>query len=249
MRGMIKAILIDDETHCRETLSIQLERYCSEIQLLAQCNSAVQGLEAIAQYQPDVVFLDVEMPTMNGFEMLQQFSQMPFEVIFTTGYDAYAIKAIRFSAIDYLLKPIDKDELMKAVGKVRQRANHNLTQQFDILLERLGNKQLALQKIALPTLDGFELVPLENILHCEADSNYTHVVLKHAKRVLVSRTLKEIEELLEGHAFLRIHHSHLVNLNEIVRYIRGEGGYVIMSDNTSITVSRSRKDALLKIFG
>lgn len=246
---MIRAILIDDETHCRETLSIQLEKYCSDVQLLSQCNSAVQGLQAIEQYHPDVVFLDVEMPTMNGFEMLQQFTHMPFEVIFTTGYDAYAIKAIRFSAIDYLLKPIDKDELIKAVEKVRQRTSHNLSQQFDILLERLGHKPRSLQKIALPTLDGFELVPLDNILHCEADSNYTHVMLKDAKKVLVSRTLKEIEELLDGHSFLRIHHSHLVNLNEIVRYIRGEGGYVIMSDNTSITVSRSRKDALLKIFG
>jgi two-component system, LytTR family, response regulator len=246
---MIKAILVDDEKHCRETLSIQLEKYCSEVQLLAQCNSAVQGLEAIAQYQPDVVFLDVEMPKMNGFEMLQQFSHIPFDVIFTTGYDAYAIKAFRFSAIDYLLKPVDKDELIKAVAKVSQKTGHNLTQQLDILLEKLGTKQVSLQKIALPTLDGFELVPLDNILHCEADSNYTHVVLKHAKKVLVSRTLKEIEELLDGHAFLRIHHSYLVNLNEIVRYIRGEGGYVIMSDNTSITVSRSRKDALLKVFG
>jgi two-component system LytT family response regulator len=246
---MIKAILIDDETHCRESLSIQLEKYCSEIQLLAQCNSGAEGLDAIAQHQPDVVFLDVEMPTMNGFEMLQQFSRIPFEVIFTTGYDAYAIKAIRFSAIDYLLKPIDKDELIKAVAKVSRKTDHNLNQQLDILLEKLDNKHALLQKIALPTLDGFELVSLENIVHCEADSNYTHVVLKHAKKVLVSRTLKEIEELLDGHAFLRVHHSHLVNLNEIVRYIRGEGGYVVMSDNTSITVSRSRKDALLKVFG
>jgi two-component system LytT family response regulator len=245
---MIRAILVDDEKHCRETLSIQLQKYCSEVQLLAQCNSAVQGLEAIAQYQPDVVFLDVEMPKMNGFEMLQQFSHIPFDVIFTTGYDAYAIKAFRFSAIDYLLKPVDKDELMKAVAKVNQKTGHNLTQQLDILLEKLGTKQVSLQKIALPTLDGFELVPLDNILHCEADSNYTHVVLKHARKILVSRTLKEIEELLDGHAFLRIHHSYLVNLNEIVRYVRGEGGYVIMSDNTSITVSRSRKDALLKVF-
>ena len=246
---MIKAILIDDEKHCRETLSIQLEKYCPEVQLLAQCSSAAQGLQAIAQHQPDVVFLDVEMPQMNGFEMLQQLSPIPFEVIFTTGYDAYAIKAIRFSALDYLLKPIDKDELRKAVAKLSQKKDHNLTEQLDILLGKLGNKSVSLQKIALPTFEGFELVPVDNILHCEADSNYTHIVLKQGKKVLVSRTLKEIEELLEGHAFLRVHHSHLVNLNEIVRYVRGEGGYVIMSDNTAITVSRNRKDALLKIFG
>src|SRR5688500_17263056 len=195
---MIKAILVDDEKHCRETLSIQLEKYCSEVQLLAQCNSAVQGLEAIAQYQPDVVFLDVEMPKMNGFEMLQQFSQIPFDVIFTTGYDAYAIKAIRFSAIDYLLKPIDKDELRKAVGKVQQKTAHNLAQQLEVLLDKLGKKQDVMQKIALPTLEGFELVPLETIIKCEADSNYTYFYLKNGRKIIVSRTLKEIEELLEG---------------------------------------------------
>ena len=246
---MIKAILIDDEKHCRETLSIQLEKYCPEVQLLAQCSSAAQGLLAITQHQPDVVFLDVEMPQMNGFEMLQQLSTIPFEVIFTTGYDAYAIKAIRFSALDYLLKPIDKDELKKAVAKLNQKKDHNLTEQFDILLEKLGTKPVPLQKIALPTFEGFELVSIDTILHCEADSNYTHIVLRQGKKVLVSRTLKEIEELLEGHAFLRVHHSYLVNLNEIVRYVRGEGGYVVMSDNIAITVSRSRKDALLKVFG
>lgn len=246
---MIKAILIDDEKHCRETLAIQLEKYCPEVKLLAECSSSAQGLQAIADYQPDVVFLDVEMPLMNGFEMLQQLPDIPFEVIFTTGYDAYAIKAIRFSALDYLLKPIDRDELKKAVGKISPRPEHQMTKQLDILLQKLSNKPVTLQKIALPTLDGFELVPLETIIQCESDSNYTYVFLKNGKKFVVSRTLKEIEELLEGHYFLRVHHSHLINLNEIVRYIRGEGGYVVMSDNTSINVSRSRKEALLKIFG
>jgi two-component system, LytTR family, response regulator len=244
---MITAILIDDEKHCRETLSIQLEKFCPEVHLLAQCNSAAQGLQAIKQHQPDVVFLDVEMPQMNGFDMLQQINSINFEVIFTTGYDSYAIKAIRFSALDYLLKPIDKDELKKAVAKISQKTEHNLNEQLEILLEKLDNKPVSLQKIALPTLEGFEMVPIENILHCQSDSNYTHIMLKSSKKILVSRTLKEIEELLEGHNFLRIHHSHLINLNEITRYIRGEGGYVIMSDNSSIPVSRSRKEALLKI--
>jgi two-component system LytT family response regulator len=246
---MIKAALIDDETHCRESLSIQLEKYCPQVQLLAQCSSAAQGLQAIAQYQPDVVFLDVEMPQMNGFEMLQQLSSISFEVIFTTVYDASAIKALRLRAWDYLLKPIDKDELKKAVAKVCRKRDHNLTVQLDNLLEKLGNKRVALHKIALPTFDGFELVSIDHILHCQADSNYTHIVLKESRKILVSRTLKEIEELLEGHAFLRVHHSHLINLNEIVRYVRGEGGYVVMSDNTPITVSRSHKEALLKILG
>jgi two-component system LytT family response regulator len=246
---MIKAILIDDEQHCRETLSIQLERYCPEVELLAACSSAAQGLQAIAAHQPEVVFLDVEMPHMNGFEMLQQLDKITFEVIFTTGYDSYAIKAIRFSALDYLLKPIDKDELRKAVAKVSAKKAYSMTQQLDILLEKLGNKQTSLQKIALPTQDGFELLPVQSIISCESDSNYTNVHLKNGRKILVSRTLKEIEELLEGHCFLRVHHSHVVNLEEVARYIRGEGGYVIMSDNSTINVSRSRKEALLKRFG
>jgi two-component system LytT family response regulator len=194
---MIKAILIDDEKHCRETLSIQLERYCPEVQLLAQCPSAAEGLQAIAKYKPEVVFLDVEMPGMNGFEMLEQLSPLAFEVIFTTGYDAYAIKAIRFSALDYLLKPIDKEELRKAVAKLSHKSEHKLSGQLDILLEKLGNKQASLQKIALPTQEGFELVPLENILHCESDSNYTHIVLKQGKKLLVSRTLKKLRSCLK----------------------------------------------------
>lgn len=246
---MIKAILIDDEEHCRESLSIQLARYCPEVSLLATCGSAAEGLKAIEQFQPDVLFLDVEMPYINGFELLQQFTRIPFGVIFTTGYDAYAIKAIRFSALDYLLKPIDKDELIKAVAKVHAKPAPTINQQFDILLEKLGDKPVKLQKIALPSLEGFELVQLEAILRCESDSNYTYVFLKNGRKILVARTLKEIEELLDGHSFLRVHHSHVVNLNEIERYVRGEGGYLIMSDNSSVTVSRSRKDALLKVFG
>jgi two-component system LytT family response regulator len=246
---MIKAVLIDDEQHCRETLSIQLERYCPEVLLLAACCSAAEGVKAIAQHQPDVLFLDVEMPHMNGFEMLQKLDKITFDVIFTTGYDSYAIKAIRFSALDYLLKPIDKDELRKAVAKVSAKKGHTMTQQLDILLEKLENKQPLLQKIALPTQDGFELIAVHNIIRCESDSNYTNIYLKNGRRILVSRILKEIEELLDGHSFLRVHHSHVINLEEVARYIRGEGGYVIMSDNSTVNVSRSRKEALLKRFG
>jgi two-component system LytT family response regulator len=246
---MIKAILIDDEEHCRETLAIQLEKYCPEVKLLAQCSSAAQGLQAITDYHPEVVFLDVEMPLMNGFEMLGKLPEIAFEVIFTTGYDAYAIKAIRFSALDYLLKPINKDELIKAVSKISRVRQNPLSQQLDILMQKLDHKPVVLQKIALPTLEGYELIPLAHIIQCESDSNYTYVYLKNGKKIIVSRSLKDIEELLEGHSFLRIHHSHLVNLNEIVRYVRGEGGYVVMSDNTSVNVSRSRKEILLKAIG
>lgn len=245
---MIKAILIDDEKHCRQSLSIQLATYCPQVQLLAACASAAEGLKAIEQHTPEVVFLDVEMPHMNGFELLQQFHQIPFEVIFTTGYDAYAIKAIRFSALDYLLKPIEKEELIKAVAKVQARPAHPIQQQLDILMERLSGNAVGLHKIALPCLEGFELVLVENILRCESESNYTHVYLKNGRKILVSRMLKEMEEMLEGHPFLRVHHSHVVNLNEVERYVKGEGGYLIMSDHSSVNVSRARKEALLKFF-
>lgn len=246
---MIKATLIDDESHCRDLLSIQLEKYCPNVKLVAQSSSAEEGLQAIADYQPDVVFVDVEMPQMNGIEMLQQLSFISFEVIFTIVYEDSFTNVIRLKALDYLLKPIDKDELQNVVAKVIRKRDFHMTLQLNTLLEKLGSKTESLHKIALPVFDGFEIVSIDNILHCQADSNYTHIVLKQSRKFIVSRTLKEIEKLLEGHGFLRVHHSHLINLNEIVRYIRGEGGYVIMSDNTPITVSRSHKEVLLKLFG
>jgi two-component system LytT family response regulator len=245
---MIKAIIVDDEDHCRATLFMQLTRYCPEVSVVAECSSAAEGLKVIVEKSPDVVFLDVEMPHMNGFEMLEQLSVPSFEVIFTTGYDAYAIQAIRFSALDYLLKPIDRDDLRKSVAKINREKENLMAQQLNILFQKLKN-QLLLQKIAFPTFQGFEVVPLDTIIRCEADNNYTYVFLKNHKKLLVSRTLKEIDELLEGHPFLRIHQSHIVNLNEIARYVRGEGGYVVMSDDTPVNVSRSRKDELFKIFG
>ncbi|RRB04125.1 LytR/AlgR family response regulator transcription factor [Larkinella rosea] len=244
---MIKAVIIDDEAHCRETLSMQLAKYCPEIQVVAQFRSATEGLRFLVEQAPDVLFLDVEMPVMNGFELLEQLTAIPFDVIFTTGYDSYAIKAIRFSALDYLLKPIDKDDLRKAVAKIKRPSEQQMAQQIELLLQKLDTKKV-LQKIALPTNQGFEMVPIEAIIRCEADNNYTHVLLKAGKPLLVSRTLKEIEELLDGSSFLRVHQSHLINLNEILRYIRGEGGYVVMSDNSSVPVSRSRKEVLLNVF-
>jgi two-component system, LytTR family, response regulator len=245
----IKAIIIDDELHCINTLSRQLEKYCPQIKLLTRCESAAAGMSAIANLQPDLVFLDIEMPRMNGFEMLQHMPKINFEVIFTTAYDQFAIKAIRFSALDYLLKPIDKDELIGAVEKVHSRKDHFLSsQQLDLLLSNLYNQKNGLQKIALPTLEGYELVLAAQIVRCESDGNYTMVYFKNGQKLLVSKTLKDIEELLAGHHFFRVHHSHLINLNEINRYIKGDGGYVVMSDNANVNVARSKKDALLKFF-
>lgn len=247
---MIKAILIDDEVHCLDTLSILLNDFCNNVEILAQCKSAKEGLQSIAKHNPDLVFLDIEMPIMNGFDLLGQFKKIPFSVIFTTGYDQYAIKAIRFSALDYLLKPIDPKDLLSAIQKVELRKQLPSPEQFRMLTDKTQNSYNGFGKIALPTSDGFELIPIEAIISCEADDNYTHFHLKNQTKITACRTLKEVEELLEsfGH-FVRVHHSYLVNLNEVTKYMRGEGGYLIMSNGGTVNVSRSRKESLLKFFG
>ncbi len=244
---MIKAIIIDDEGHCLETLSILLSEYCPQVATLEQCRSAKKGLEAIARLRPDLVFLDIEMPAMNGFEMLEQFQQIPFAVIFTTSYDQYAIKAIRFSALDYLLKPIDPKELILAVQKVQTQKALPSAEQFEMLLKQVHHKGSGFQKIAIPTVEGFELIPADQIVHCKADDNYTHLYLKDKSRITACRSLKEMEEQLQDFSFfIRVHHSYLVNLNEVTKYVRGEGGYLILTDGSTINVSRSRKEMLLK---
>jgi two-component system LytT family response regulator len=243
---MIKAIIIDDEMHCRKTLSILLKEYCPDVQVIEQCDNGETGVETIKKGKPDLVFLDIEMPRMNGFEMLEQFSEIPFAVIFTTGYDQYAIKAFRFSALDYLLKPIDHEELKKAVQKVGQQVLYPLPQQLEILLQKIRHQPSAINKIALPTMEGLQMIPVDSIISCASDRNYTAVLLKSKQKIIVSKILKEIEEMLEEHSFLRVHHSYIVNLNEISKYVKGEGGYLVMSDGSSIDVSRSRKEILLQ---
>ncbi len=246
---MIKAILIDDEVHCLDTLNILLSDYCPDVQVIEQCVLAKKGLEAIEKLKPDLVFLDIEMPVMNGFELLEQISAISFAIIFTTSYDQYAIKAIRFSALDYLLKPIDPKELISAVTKVQEERHLPIPEQFQILLNQIQGKGSGFSKIAVPTAEGFELIYAEQIICCEANNNYTNFFLKNKNKIVACRTLKDIEEQLQGFPFfVRVHNSYLVNLNEVTRYIRGEGGYLVMSDGTSVNVSRSRKEALLKHF-
>lgn len=246
---MIKAILVDDEVHGLDTLGILLADFCPEVQVIDRCSSAKKALESINKTKPDLVFLDIEMPIMNGFELLEQFEEIPFSVIFTTSYDQYAIKAIRFSALDYLLKPVDPKELISAIHKVEKKKNPPTNEQLQMLMEQLKYREGPLTRIAIPTSEGFELVPADQVVRCEANDNYTYLFLKNKTRILASRTLKEIEEQLsEFPAFIRVHHSYIVNLNEVVKYVRGEGGYLSMTDGSTVNVSRSRKEALLKHF-
>jgi two-component system, LytTR family, response regulator len=246
---MINAIIIDDELYCCKVLSTLIERNCKEVKIVGICGSGLAGLKEIREQKPSLIFLDVEMPKMNGFEMLQRIDKIDFNVIFTTSYDKYALKAIRFSAIDYLLKPIDRLELQASVQKVIEHPYIPIAQQFEILLEKINQPNIIFNKIPIPTLGGFQMIPIDSIVSCQSESNYTTFLLKDKKRVVASRTLKEIEEILENHFFARVHHSHIVNLNEVNRYVKGEGGYLLMSDGSTVDVSRGRKDQLLnKLF-
>lgn len=243
---MITATIVDDEPYCCETLVTLLERYCPDIKILDICYSGADVLKSFKEKRPDILFLDIEMPHMNGFELLEKLSDINFELIFTTSYDQYAIKAIRFSALDYLLKPIDREELQKAVQKAVSRMKHPLPQQIEILLQKLNQPAIPVNKIAIPTMEGLQMISVESVISCNADSNYTILLLKNKQKIVASRSLKDIEEMLEEYSFARVHNSWLVNLNEVEKYVKGEGGFLQMSDGTNIDVSRSRKEILLK---
>jgi len=243
---MIKTIIVDDEPFCCETLSMLLQRYCPEIEVLDICSSGKAALKSVHVNRPQLVFLDISMPHMNGFDLLEKIPSINFEIIFTTSYDQYAIRAIHFSALDYLLKPVDREELRAAVIKVIQRQRPPLPQQLEILMRKLDQPANHLLKIAFPTMEGLQMIAVESIISCSSDSNYTIIMLKNKQKIIASRTLKEVEEMLEDHSFLRVHHSHVVNLNAVNKYVRGEGGYLVMSDESMVDVSRSRKEMLLK---
>lgn len=245
---MITATIVDDEPHCCEALATLLQRYCPEVKILDICYSGVAALASIKQHPPQILFLDIEMPHMNGFELLQELETLNFALIFTTSYDQYAIRAIRFSALEYLLKPIDRQELQLSVQKALRQNSLPFPAQFQLLLEKMKQPNIPITRIAIPTLEGFQLIQVETIISCESDSNYTFLYLKDRRKLTASRNLKEIEELLEDYSFIRVHNSFLVNINEIDKYVKGEGGYLVMSDGSTVNVSRSRKEGLLKKF-
>lgn len=242
---MIKAIIIDDEPRAGKGLAILLEKYCPEIKLAAICQDSRKAVNLIQEHQPHLVFLDVEMPHMNGFELLEKLLPASFEVIFTTSYDQYAIKAIKFSALDYLLKPVGVGELQTAVKKFQKRSPASLALQVDILLSQLRRSKTVPNRIALSTIEGLQIIAITDIICCSASGNYTILTLKNSQKLTVSRQLKDIEEMLGEESFMRVHHSYLVNLEEIKKYTRGEGGSLLMSDGSIVDVSRTKKEMLL----
>jgi len=243
---MLRAIIVDDEPYSSESLNSLLKKYFPEVEVVAICGSGSEALKEIPLRNPDLVFLDIEMPHMNGFDLIEKLPAVHFDLIFTTSYDQYAIQAIRFSALDYLLKPVDREDLKNAIHRVLTRKQHPQPQQLEILLQKLNKPANAHLKIAIPTMEGLEMISVDSVINCESDSNYTIFRLKNKLKITASRTLKDIEEILEGHSFVRVHNSYLVNLNEIKRYVKGEGGYLVMSDGTHIDVSRTRKESLLQ---
>jgi two-component system, LytTR family, response regulator len=247
---MMKAILVDDEESSLNSLREKIIRYCPQVSVIAVCNSAQSAIEAIDTLLPELVFLDIEMPVMNGFLMLQQLTFKNFGLIFTTAYDHYAIKAIRLSALDYLMKPIEIEEIQLAVKKAEERkAAANPGHQFELLLENIVHKSNTSRRIAIPTPEGLQFVKLSDIIYLEANINYTYFFLESGQKYIVSRTLKEFEEMLPVDTFLRIHNSYIINKNFAERYIRGEGGQVVLSNGVVLDVSKRKKAEFLKALG
>jgi two-component system, LytTR family, response regulator len=248
---MLKAILIDDEESSLSSLKEKIISYCPNVQVAALCDNAEKGIEAIDNLHPDIVFLDIEMPVMNGFVMLQHLTYKNFELIFTTAYDHYAIKAIRCSALDYLVKPIEIDDLKAAVNKAEEKRNRSCPNpQIELLVEQLVNKKNSFSRIAIPTTEGLQFLKIDDIIYLEASINYTHIYTGGGKKYIVSRTLKDFEDMLPPEIFLRIHHSYIINKNFAEKYLRGDGGgQVVLSNGITLDVAKRKKGEFLKAIG
>lgn len=240
---MIKSVIIDNETKSRKTLRNFLQKYCKNVEVLGEADSVSSGIDLIKTEHPELVFLDIEMTDGTGFKLLESFDDIQFSVIFVTAYSAYAIKAFKISAIAYILKPINPQELIEAVEKYQKETGlKGIHHKLEVLL---GN-QSSVKKIAFPTSEGIELVKLNQIVHCEADDNYTSIFLVNDKRILVSKTIKEYDTMLSDFGFFRIHQSHLVNLDYISKFNKNDGGYVVLENGKKLPVSRRNKQEFLE---
>ena len=246
---MIRTVVIEDEEHSRNMLMAMLHEQCKQINIVAHADSVKSGLDAIAEQRPQLVFLDIELKSETSFEILEQLPEINFELVFTTAFDHYALKAIKFCAIDYLLKPIDLNELRTAVAKAEKRLNREyLNKNLEVLVNNIKSGSQNNHRIALSTLEGLLFVNVRDIIYCESSGPYTHFIFRQADKIVTSKHLKEYEDLLSGYDFFRIHKSYLVNLQEIKKYIRGDGGQLIMSNGTSLSVSKQRKERFLNIY-
>jgi len=245
----MRVLIIDDHEDSREKLEYLLSRYFKEVELIPSADSGKEGIRVIQSSLPELVFLDIELGDMTGFEMLERLENIDFHIVFCTAYDKYAIKAIRYHALDYLLKPISKDDLTFAIQNVKDRSILHSREVLHSAADLLNNGQdYKVEKIALSTKEGYLFRPIDQIIHLDADRNYTYFHFNNEEKVLVSKPIKEYEELLITNGFFRIHHSHLVNISQIDKYIRGDGGYVVMSNGKAISVARNKKSEFLSLF-
>jgi two-component system LytT family response regulator len=247
MNKQIRAVLIDDEKHCIETLRYELGMHCPQVMVVGTASSGPEGLALIKEIQPDLIFLDIEMPGMSGFEMLRQLGQYDADVIFVTAYDQYALQAFRCAATDYLMKPVMSDQLVEAVNRVADRpADPVLSKdRLDALMYNLREGMKA-PRVALSAGRAIDFVEVSKILYCKAESNYTDVMLTDGKRYTLSKTLSDVEEMLDHLDFFRVHQSYLINFGQMKSYIRDDGGMVVMQDNSRIPISKRRKEEFLK---
>ncbi len=233
----MKAIIIDDEVHCTESLSILLEKY-SDVKVTRVFYNPLDALKVIEQLDFDILFIDIEMPELNGLEFVNAIDCNSCHIVFTTAYDEYAIRAFKLNAFDYLLKPIGKTDLLATLGRLKKVSTSIKVNNQHPLVSRI-------QKIAIPCMSGFEMLMMKDILYIEADGNYVRIFTKNRKTILCAKSLKEIEIQLRALPFVRIHHSYIVYLDAISKYVKGDGGYVVLENGTLLNVSRSRKEDLI----
>ena len=243
----MKAIIVDDEPDGIRTLKKMMELNCPDVEIAATCTNAVTARQQLEEIKPDLVFLDIRMPGKSGLDLLAELPDKDFEVIFVTAHNEYLLQALQFSAVDYLMKPVDEDRLTEAVQRVKKRVKlEKHTGQAETLLYNINKAGSPLEmRLCLPTLKGFTIIKLEEILYCEAQRSYTIFHLNNNKTIMISKPLFDYECLLAGTTFLRIHKSFLINLLHIKEYVRGEGGTVVMSNNMEIEVSRRKKELFL----
>jgi two-component system, LytTR family, response regulator len=244
---MIKTLIVEDEQKSREMLAAMIERNCPELTIVGLAADVKQGVSLIRSNQPELVFLDISMPDGSGFDLLEQVQGQKFELIFATASDAHAIRAIKYSACDYLLKPIDADELKQAVSKVvnKRKAVPNM-ENLQFLIQHLKRADENFQKITLPTGNAYEIVNVKDIVRCEADGSYTNFHLADKRKLMISAGLKHYEELLPESDFIRVHHHHLINMNHVIRFLKEDGGYAVMSDGSKIEISRRKKETFME---
>jgi two-component system LytT family response regulator len=246
---MIRTIVIDDEDKARETIVDMLGMYCKDVEVIAEAIDVQSGYDAIRKHAPELVLLDIKMPDGTGFDLLRKFLNVEFHVIFITAYEEFAIRAFKFSALDYLLKPIDPDELVGAVQKAQSRLkSDDLTLKMQTLFENVDHLSNRDKKIVLKTSSNVHVVNLNDIVQCQSDKNYTHFYTREGEKIVVSKTLKEYDELPKPYGFFRVHQSHLINLSFVKRFEKSEGGYLVMKDDSRVPVSFRKKDDLMKLF-